>query len=43
MIMIRRLIAGGCLFATNPKEMGLMKITNGKKNKKRDDQSDDDN
>ena len=40
MIMIRRLIAGGCLIAKNDKEAGKITITKGK-NKKRDDQSDD--
>ena len=39
MIMIRRLIAGGCLVAKNDKEAGKMKI---KKSNHREDASDDD-
>lgn len=40
MIMIRRLIAGGCLIAKNDQEAGKMKITKGSK-KRNDDYSDD--
>ena len=40
MIMIRRLIAGGCLLAKNDKEAGKIKITKGSK-KRNDDYSDD--
>ena len=40
MIMIRRLIAGGCLMAKNDKEAGKMKITDGKQKKRNDDYSD---
>ena len=41
LIMIRRLIAGGCLVAMNDQEAGIIKIDKGKK-KRADDVSDDD-
>ena len=41
LIMIRRLIAGGCLLAKNDKEAGKIKISKGNK-KRNDDYSDDD-
>ena len=40
LILIRRLIAGGCLIAKDNKEAGKIKINKGKKH--RDDYSDDD-